>query len=184
MDRKEILLKEYETYQQDISFHGSRYWTIVGIFIAVSTAMLGGLIYGLVSNGVLLKALQESALPQIFIVGLLTIIVGAGMITILVFLKCWIRRVNWLAYVSYFRMREIESKLGMAKNWIVDVIDNDWQNLSPIEQKRLTRLHKRHKAPKEVNYFMNILRVLIALWGVAIAGPLAAITIALVSRYC
>jgi hypothetical protein len=180
-ERTEILLREYETCQQNISFHATRYWAVVGIFMAVSTAALGGLIYGALSSNMLFTTSCKSMLPQILAIGTLIVIFGLGMIVMLVSLKRWIRRINWLIFAKYFRMREIESQLGMAANWMIDTVDQDWNRLSPMEQNRLARLHERHEPPLETRYFITILYTLVSLWGVVIVGALIAITKALVS---
>jgi hypothetical protein len=53
MDREEILLKEYETCQSDKNSIGSLFWIIVGVFMAINTALLGALPYAILQSGVL-----------------------------------------------------------------------------------------------------------------------------------
>ena len=149
--QRQAWLTEYQVCQQDINSRASRYWTIVGVFMAINTALLGWVAFSIISNGV---SLNESVKWLVYINEnfnwlVLVLVLGFGIIAILVFLMLWLKRVNCLIHISYYRMREIEFELRMAKNWIVDVLDNKWDNLSTKEKGRLANLHKDHIGPIE-----------------------------------
>jgi hypothetical protein len=124
MDEKEILLKEYEVCQQDIHAGDRDYWTLSAIFIGLSTALLGGLIFGIISNESFFNNLFCQNEPnKILAVGLTVIIVGIAMIIILQKLKGWLRRKLFRAKINRERMREIEIVLRMDSWWRIDAID-------------------------------------------------------------
>jgi len=117
----EALLKEYEVCQQDINSTSSNYWTLAGIFIGVSSVLLAGIIYGVLANDNGFNAIDCTLRT-------LVTIFGVAIITILVFLWFWLKRVNYLTDRNYERMREIELDLGMWKSWRVHSIDT-WKDL-------------------------------------------------------
>ncbi len=181
MDKQEILLKEYELCQQDIIDTSSRYWTVVNIFMAVSTAILGAIAATIISGNFIKYAFQRDTSPQILVAGSVIIVLGGGMISVLKCLKDWLRRVNCLATIHYERMREIETQLGMWKNWRVHGIDN-WNNskkITPEDKVRLTEYQpegwwkKRQSKLKEyaspnTNPNRRMLQTLIVVWALIV----------------
>jgi hypothetical protein len=124
-DKNDILLKEYEVCEQDISSTSINYWTLAGIFIGISSALLGGLLYGILTNIQVITTISTSDALTLRII--ISVLSGA-IITILVFLYFWLKRVNYLADRNYERMREIELELGMWKSWRIHSIDR-WNEL-------------------------------------------------------
>ena len=175
MDRQEILLKEYEVCQQDINFNSSRYWTIVGIFIPVNTAILGWMVYLLISN-IKLDGYIKWGL-------LIVLLFCLGMTFIIFALIYWLDRVNSIIRVNYHRMREIEKFLGMRKNCLVDVLDNHWDQLPKEEQNNLNELHKKHSKTRETACYKRILHILIALWCVLAITALVPFFISLIDYF-
>jgi len=135
---EEALLAEYEACEQDNNASPSVYWTMAGIFIGISSAMLGGLIYGVMANNELFQTLFEvismkqittNGDPrQILMLGIIILILGSVIVFILYFLKGWLRRISFLQQINFERMREIELELGMWKSWRVHGIDN-WMEI-------------------------------------------------------
>ena len=109
MKKQEILLKEYEVSQQHLNIMMSHYWTLFGVFMPVSTALLGAVPYIILNFNK----------PQLLILAL-----GSGIIIILFCLKFYFNRVNAMISADYFRMREIETKLGMFKNLYIHELDH------------------------------------------------------------
>jgi hypothetical protein len=127
MDRQEILLKEYETCQSVVNSIGSLFWIIVGVFMAINTALLGALLYVFLQRGGLQIIFKDypthSELLQLRTLALVIVALGVGMIMVLVFLKRYHRRTRWLVRVARERMLEIENELGIWQGWIVFGLD-------------------------------------------------------------
>jgi hypothetical protein len=160
MSREDVLLKEYETCQQAVNTNMSRYWTVVSIFIGINAVFLGGITYYI--------SIYLHQNVEWLVLSILVTMVGGATIYIIFRLKCWIKRVNWLISVKYFRMREIEIVLGMRANLIVDAVDHYWNELSPKQQQGIQSLHQSHVRPYETLQLTNIYWTLISLWGVLI----------------
>ncbi|MFQ5997042.1 MAG: hypothetical protein ACE5KP_05400 [Dehalococcoidales bacterium] len=145
--QRQAWLTEYQALQHDNSASGVSYWTLAGIFIGFSSALLGGLIYAVLRNTELLRTiLQEviptDVLPQVWALCLIAIVVGGVVIAILCFLRRWLRRVSFLQQINFERMRDIERELGMWKSWRVYGVDhwrgNDFDNtISDEDSNRL-----------------------------------------------
>ena len=106
MDRERIviLLKEYEICQQSINSHSSRFWVIVGIFIAINTALLGWVAVNIIS-----KSPAANVEWIVYIQGnltwlVMTSVLGLGVTVVLIFLLFWLNRVNWFIRTTYYRM--------------------------------------------------------------------------------
>ena len=123
---KEALLTEYEACQHDNNSSTLEYWTLTGIFIGISSVLLGGILYRLLSN-------NEPSQEALVIITVLSVAV----IVVLAFLCLWVKRVNYLADINYWRMREIELKLGMLKSWRVHSLDK-WHKLSLKKSDKLS----------------------------------------------
>lgn len=163
MGNEEVLLKEYETCQQNINSTTSRYWITVGIFIGMNTALWAAIAYKATSAKFAYNINWEW-----MILPILVTVFGLVMIFIIYCLRRWLDRVNWLTYVKYSRMREIEAKLDMRANTYIDALDN-WDELSE-EQRTLGRLDELHSDSehqvqvKERIYLHRIYKWLIAVW--------------------
>ena len=121
------LLVEYQACQHDNNSSASTYWTLAGIFIGISSVLLGGLLYGILSNiQIITKISPNDASTLRIIISAL----GAAIIIILLFLYLWLKRVGYLMDKNYQRMREIELKLGMWKSWRVHIRDQ-WNKMMP-----------------------------------------------------
>jgi len=118
MDRKEILLKEYELCQQLIISIGHQMWTSTTIFMSVNVAILGWVAYGIITKGALVG-------NSIFLI----LALGLGIIIILVFWMGWINRMHFLTRINFRRMRDIEIVLGMSKTSMSNSLD-EWNRRS------------------------------------------------------
>jgi hypothetical protein len=129
---EQALLTEYQVCQQDQNANVQSYWTLSGIFIAFTSVLLGGLIYGVLSNKDLLKYIIQPGLSsdkrELLMLGMITVVLGAAVLVILWILRGWLKRVNLASHLHYKRMREIELKLGLRKSFLIEGLDN-WKNL-------------------------------------------------------
>lgn len=137
-----VLLTEYQVCQQAINGNIQSYWTLSGIFIGISSVLLGGLIYSLLSN-----QLNINTQIDINTIRTITTLMGIGVIIILIILRLWLARVNYLTDRSYERMREIEIDLGMWKNWRIKAIDTwnkqKFQYFDSLSSKNIDELWKK-----------------------------------------
>ena len=101
------LLKEYEACQSHNNALGQQSWVSISILITVNLLVLAQVIPNLV-----LKAVPSdwAGLTSVVILGLV-------MIFILWIFQRWQNRITFLAWINNFRMQDIESTLGMWKNW-------------------------------------------------------------------
>ena len=144
----QIQLVEYQVCQQSQNSTTQSYWTLSGIFIGISSILLGGLIFGILSNN-----LSINTPINITTLRLIITVLGAGIIIILLFLWLWLKRVNYLTDRGYERMREIELDLGMWKSLRVTAID-EWnkQHLKSFENlpdKKIDELWNKIKGKLE-----------------------------------
>lgn len=126
-NREDNLLKEYEVCQQAINSSSQNYWLITGIFIGVSSALLAGLMLGVLSNDGLFNAITGKTTEDLQILRIVTTFLGVPVIIIIIMLFLWLQRVNYLSDRTYERMREIELEYGMWKHWIILTIDK-WKD--------------------------------------------------------
>lgn len=124
---EQALLTEYQALQQDVNSSGSSYWTLASIFIGISSALLLGAVFSVITN----EDFYQSWLNQLQgkpsdIKAIQTIIAVIGIFVVLMLsiVRLWLRRVTFLQQLNYERMREIESILGMWKSWRVHGIDH------------------------------------------------------------
>ncbi len=129
---RQALLTEYQTCQQENSAESSSYWTLTSIFIGFSSALLGGLVYGVLSNKFLLQAILSKDADQlqnneILLFGIITCLISIAVLFILYFLKRWLKRVSFLQQINFYRMRDIERDLGMWASWRIHGVDH-WRD--------------------------------------------------------
>jgi hypothetical protein len=166
-DKRQAMLTEYQVCQHDNNTSAQNYWLLSSIFIGASSAVLGWLLYALIT-----RPTQCPLNPVV-----ITVISGA-MIAILIFLKGWAKRIQYLADRNYERMREIELELGMWKSWRIHSLDrwtelglkryellNDksvnqiWEKLKPELQKALhndEHIKKLEMKKDELVQFCNL----------------------------
>ena len=178
----EALLTEYQALQHDVNSSGSSYWTLASIFIGISSALLLGSVFGVITNEDLyqswLKQLQGEP-SQIQALQTIITVIGVFAVLMLSFVRLWLRRVTFLQQINFERMREIESRLGMWKSWRVHGIDHwnvkayDFDD-EVSDKPRLTsykpkgwwckwRVSRRYARPSGWHY-NGIFAVLIFLW--------------------
>ncbi len=134
--QREVWLTEYQVCQQDQNSEVQSYWTLTGIFVGFTSVLLGGLIYGVLSNYQLFKIILEPApkSKELLILGIISWVLSMAVILILYFLWEWLKRVNFNSQLKFKRMRGIEFKLGMRMNFLVQAMD-DWDKLKPEIEK-------------------------------------------------
>jgi hypothetical protein len=188
---EQIALAEYQVCQQSQNSTTQSYWTLSGIFIGFTSALLGGLIYGVLSNNELIQILLKNEVSinnkEFLVVGIIAWVLSMVVLIVLYFLKGWLKRVNFLTQLNYKRMREIEFKLKMRKSSIVHAID-DWDKLK-VELEKLAKVdkasiindlkefYKTHKKQIEERYELPsgrwhhkwIFGALFFLWGLLLA---------------
>jgi hypothetical protein len=181
---EESLLKEYEACQSHNNSLGNQAWISISIIITVNILLLGQVIYN-----IMLKSFPITGYANLVLVTLL----GLVMIFILIIFKLWDKRIDFLTWMNYDRMREIEMRLGMWKNWRVRGLDlkynpklqGKWRNLNPNIKSKLNELslhfpqyskeNKKikneifemwYKSPTTRGFwkFDNIFHILIGLW--------------------
>ena len=138
MDRQQVLSREYEICQSKINSIGSQYWTIFSIFLPINTGLLVWLLSSIITRNSLSTFGTD--------VRLLAVVLGIGMILIITFLWRYFNRVNFIISINYYRMRHIETELGMWSNRLIDIIDN-WKTISEEERSEFVDL--RNHYPRE-----------------------------------
>jgi hypothetical protein len=129
--KDQALLVEYQVCGQLASSSISQYWTIAGIFMGVSSALLAALVFGALANAELVKTLLgengtlETAKPLIAATAL---ILGLAVMIILCLLGRWLKRLHFLLDLYYGRMREIELGQGMRIGWRINALDR-WREV-------------------------------------------------------
>ena len=111
MDKEhyEILLKEYEVSQAFSTQMGSQVWRTASIFIALSLAGIA-----------LLGQSADHSWARLSVIS----VVAFASVSILTLWARALRRWTSFDAVTQYRMREIESELGMWKNRYIDYMDS------------------------------------------------------------
>ena len=202
MGKEEILLKEYEACQSEINSIGSMYWIIVGVFMAINTALLGALPYAILQSGGLSTIFKDyatrSELLELLTLGLVIVVLGVGMITVLVFLKSYHKRTRHTVWVSHERMLHIEEELGMWLGWIFYGLDrmhkkdkrkedydfskkinkktrDRFLTYRPLEWWQSMRSAREYSEPEGYRSVKRIFCTFIAMWGVIVVAALVAV---------
>jgi hypothetical protein len=123
--QRQAMLTEYQACQNDNSSTAQNYWLLSGIFIGLSTALLGALLYGILTNFQVVTTLIEKDAHTLRTI---VAVIGASIIIILTFLYFWVKRIHYLADRNFARMREIELELGMWKSWRIHIPDR-WNDI-------------------------------------------------------
>ena len=178
---EQALLTEYQACQHANDSSSASYWTISGIFIGASSALLGVLVYAITSD-------YFSTQNHVSLV--LASTAGIFVIIILCLLRLWARRVSFLQQLNFERMREIESKLGIRKNWRVHGIDN-WNEKNSDLNEKITNHEKnmlfdykpqhwwkerRNNSAyigSSTNIFNGIYTIFVFLWAMLVVNALA-----------
>lgn len=183
-DTKEtIKLVEYQVAERMINTNILSFWSLAGIFLGFSSAVLAGLGFALLSSNDLLKAfvtnskIMGSGIPkEIWTIRILTTIVGSGIVIIILKLSKWLKRVNLVTDISRHRIHEIEMDLGMTVSLLHKAVDN-WYELSQAEQDYMaqykdwclkTRQSSEYEPPSRKAHYPYIFMVLVGLWIVVI----------------
>lgn len=180
-------LTQYQVCQQETDSRDSSYWTLASIFIGIASVFLAGLIFAIVSNDMLLSDWIQTncitASRQVWLLRILTPILGLGVICILWQLKRWNRRAGFLIHVNFETMRDIERlpNSQLSKNWRIHAIDNwddpqkvskedkDWfiSNVEPEDWVKGWRNSCAYEEPS-TRFFDRILITIATLWALSI----------------
>ncbi len=155
MFNRDVLLTEYQVCQQYNSSSAQSYWTITGIFIGFSSVLLGGLLYGILSNNLLLQTIlhivmqkdlqalaQKMAVDipvkvmQVKVAAFVVLVLSAAIILVYYFLLRWLKRVQFLKLRHFERIHELELKLRMQSSIRIHAIDH-WNIWKDIDEKEL-----------------------------------------------
>lgn len=117
MDREDILLKEYEVCQSHNNSLGQQAWVTISILITVNIIAIGQVSYEILQN----------SFPVVGCLNfILVICLASVMVLILIIFYRWGKRIDFIILLNNERMRQIETKLEMWKNWRVfglDILD-------------------------------------------------------------
>ena len=154
---EEALLTEYQVCQHDNSSGAQSYWTVTGIFMGLSSVILAGLLYGILSNNLLFQAIllivmrkdmqtlaiiqstdTSMILTQVITIAYVLLVLSLLIFIIYLYLWKWLNRVTWLQRRSFKRMHEIELKLRMQRSIRIHAIDrwNKWKENEPKDKDR------------------------------------------------
>jgi len=102
--------------------------------------------------------------------------VGVGIILIFLRWIGWLKRMKFLTVVNYVRMRQIEKKLGMKKNWLAfgyDVINAPKLSnpSAPLPKKLVQEIEALggeipYAKPAGFSGLMKIAWIVIVIWGI------------------
>jgi len=125
-------LAEYQACEHEAGTSGTSYWTLASIFIGISTALLGIIIYAILANqnlfSIFTKAISTISLPgwppdEIWMLRGIITVLAIVVIIILWKLRRWLKRVRFIQQVDFERMREIELELRMWRGWRIHTLD-------------------------------------------------------------
>jgi len=140
MSKEDIFLREYETCHSHNNSIGSEVWISTTVFLSINVALLGGITYGIMTNGLPTNAKW------------LVLVLGLGIILIFIKWIRWLWRMQFLTSINYERMREIEDTLGMEKNWMARGLDlkydtkqrAEWDKLPDERKNRINKLSEHY----------------------------------------
>jgi len=133
-DRQEVLLKEYEICQQDNNSIGSQIWLSASVLMSANVALLAWFAYVIIKE----LPLPENTEGLVTVPEWLVTVLGIAIIAIFWSWNRWLNRMRFLKFINYERMREIESALGMRKNWRAYGLDKP-EKLTSEEKELLVR---------------------------------------------
>jgi hypothetical protein len=144
-DYLSALLSEYQVCEQDNIANFQGYWTLSAIFIGISTTLLGGLVYTIVTSNDLLNIIISHNSTKVFIIAIICLVVGLAMVIVLLKLYGWHWRIKQNQTINSSRMREIELdlKLGFSRSWRLFALD-EWFTI-PIKERSRESLAKKLK---------------------------------------
>ena len=99
------LLTEYQVCHKEKHSQASTYWTIVGIFLSVTTVVAGYLFSSILKG----ELIYDDTKWQIFWFSVLAL-------AIIIFLGLWLKRTGVIIDTANRRMKKIEDMLGMQLN--------------------------------------------------------------------
>jgi hypothetical protein len=164
MNRRDVLLKEYEVCQQHINTIGTESWQASAIFLLVNAGVLAYLFQ--IEHG------EPHTLFMVLIIGIIFILIFC-------FWKRFIKRMQFVQTITFERMREIEDELGLWKNWYVHILDelksrnmeeSDLNSLPKEKAHRIKQLRKsyEHARPAGFPGLQSTAKLLMIGWGVLI----------------
>jgi hypothetical protein len=160
----EALIEEYIVCEQDNAANFQGYWTLAAIFFGISSAILAGFIYGVLSNEHIFKALYNHEEPKMtLIIGLIAIILALANLVILKKLKGWHLRLLFNQQMNLKRMNEIEITLGLNRWWRVPSADRYYECKGSKEQKVdhvIKRLAEYSSDYEKIQLKSNILKLI------------------------
>jgi hypothetical protein len=116
--QRQAWLSEYQACQSHHDSISTEFWAVTAIIMSLSTALLGGIIFAILSKKTFNNIVDIELTMKFLICA-----VGLGMIFILIITMFWLKRLQFLQRVFQKRMREIEEQLGMRKNWLTHGLD-------------------------------------------------------------
>ncbi len=171
MGREEVLLKEYETCQAHNNSIESQVWTSTTIFMGLNVTLAGGLMFAIL-NGTFNANIDKR--PWLFALYLLLFF---GIIAILVLWKKWLERTRQQRALNNWRMQRIEEELGMWKNRMVSILDNNANSstVAPAEVKLdVEEIRQRFGKTLPGAYcLICIVDISVALWAIVFVASLA-----------
>jgi MFS superfamily sulfate permease-like transporter len=176
--QRQAWFTEYELCQSHINSIGSQVWVSTTIFLSINVTLLGGILYGILTNEAFFEAIKTECLPrQILLVCLAITILGAGIIFILYCWQKWLKRMKFQAAANFERMNRIESILTMERHTIVRMFDKYSEGkLTKQEEKVFKKfletydLKDKYSKPSGFDGLIKIAWTIIALWILFIAG--------------
>ena len=160
---EQALLTEYQVCQHDNSSGAQSYWTVTGIFMGLSSVILAGFLYGILSNNLLLQAIllivkrkdmhilditqstdTSMIVTQVAVISCVVLVLSLIIFIIYFYLWKWLNRVTWLQQRSFERMHEIELELRMQRSIRIHAIDR-WNEWKKMHEKELKDEDKRIK---------------------------------------
>jgi len=152
-------LTEYQVCQQAINSNVQSYWTLSGIFIGLTSALLAGLVLGVLSNSELLRVLLDAThgRKEFLIVGIVAWVISMAVLVVLYFLKGWLNRTNFISRLNFERMREIEVRLNMQINLIAKGIEH-WHELKSEVTRERELINPEKREPNQIENLQNKLK--------------------------
>ena len=161
--QRQAWLIEYQVCQAAQDSTSSSYWLVTTIFVGVSAAVLGGIVFGVLASDKLREMLFAAVLlpieqAQIIFLCLVVMVLAIAMLIIFWFLWHWLFRVHTLAEINYHRMGDIEQNLGMMKSTLVQALDLEYSLKRDTTKRVLTNeqslaLSELKQKLKKVNSF-------------------------------
>jgi hypothetical protein len=170
--RVQSLLTEYQVCQVAADTNTSNYWLLASIFIGVSSALLAGTIFAIISNekllNLMLYPMVQLSEDRIVLASCgLLIFIGVSMIAIYYFLWKWLIRVRTFNDICYYRMPQIEDIVNTKKSHLIQGFDKkfsknfdpnndkEWQSLTLEQWNDIDRINTRFFRRRWYQFFKS-----------------------------